>query len=303
MSTLTILLPLVLCVCAGFVSMKQSIINDSWLNKLRGLIFNIAIPIFLFTGMYKANLDQVLSANLLASFYVPVIAVYAACLALTHALFKVNTDDAALLALASTYSNTVVVGLPIIIASLGASHGALVFMIITFHSALLFSFTFFFAMNKQLHWISALKPLLLNPIVVSISLGLMCNLIQLPLPSMLIATTSALAYPVIYSALFVLGASLTNYAIKQAWRTALYVSLIKLIVLPLCVYTLAKWGLNLPHDQIAVVTLMSASPLGVNAYLVARQLKRQQAILASSVALSTILSALTLAAWLSALIP
>ncbi|OHU90856.1 MULTISPECIES: AEC family transporter [Pseudoalteromonas] len=303
MSAFVILFPIIFVVLVGYSCAKFKVFSTATLDGLRLFIFNLIIPVFLFLNMYQADLSQALSLRVIASFYLPVLLVYLLSCGIFKYVMLIERGDSATLSLACTYSNTVLVGLPIIIASLGAEYGAMVFMIITFHSALLFSCTFAFAANLHGRVRDALNPLLLNPIVISISLGLLCNLVGLVIPSVVQEGLSLLCEPAIAGALFALGASLNNYSIRGAWQKALLVSLIKLIVLPFVVYITARWGMALPHKQVAVLTLMSASPLGVNAYLVARQLQRQQSVLASSVVLSTMLSVLTLGAWLTALIP
>jgi hypothetical protein len=129
------------------------------------------------------------------------------------------------------------------------------------------------------------------------------NAIALPLPNTLLNGLDLLSKPAIAGALFVLGASLNQYSVKAAWKGALMVSVVKLAVLPAAVFAIATWGFKLPSAYVTVVTLMAASPLGVNAYLVARQLKVKQDVVASSVVLSTLLSVFTLSIWLLTLIP
>ncbi|CAH9063163.1 hypothetical protein PSECIP111951_03305 [Pseudoalteromonas holothuriae] len=302
MTAFSILFPIIFVVFSGYACIKLNIFSASALDGLRQFIFNLAIPVFLFINMYQADLTQALSGSVMLSFYLPVFAVYLISCGALKLLMNKSLADSAAMALASTYSNTILVGLPVIISSLGAEYGAMVFMIITFHSALLFSCTFIFASNFQSRFIDTIKPLLLNPIVMSISLGLVCNYLSMPISDTIQTALTLLSEPAIAGALFVLGASLNSYSIKQAWQSALFISLTKLVLLPLTVFVMAKWAMQLPPKHVAVLTLMSASPLGVNAYLVARQLKCQQAVLASSVVLSTVLSIFTLAAWLTALV-
>ena len=302
MNAFDILFPIIFVVLVGFGCAKMKILSASTQDGIRQFIFNLIIPIFLFISMYRADLSQALSGALMLSFYLPVLAVYMSCVGILKFLANKTLAESATLALAGTYSNTVLVALPIIIASLGADYGAMVFTIITFHSAMLFGCTFLLASNVQGKRRASFKPLLLNPIVLSITGGLLCNYIGVTIPMALQNGLLLLSEPAIAGALFALGASLNSYSIKHAWQGALVISFIKLLVLPGAVFVLAKWGMQLPAEQVAVLTLMSASPLGVNAYLVARQLQCQQGLLASSVVLSTILSIITLAIWLTALI-
>ncbi|KAF7788552.1 hypothetical protein PRUB_a1543 [Pseudoalteromonas rubra] len=299
MTFIDILFPLIFVVSCGFVAARIRFISAAQLDGIRVYIFNLAIPMLLFLSMYRADLSQVTSAKLLLAFYLPVIALYCLVLLVMRQRFNLATEEAALSALNGTYSNTVVVGLPVILAALGEQAAAMVFMIIPLHSAVLFSLTFILA-GKGKGGIDWLKPLFLNPVVLSISLGLLANLLPVTIPALLLSGMDWFAQPAIAGALFVLGASLVQYGFRSVWYPALMVSIVKLLILPLCVYLTATL-LALEPLQRQVVTLMSAAPLGVNAYLVARQLSVQQAVSAGGVVLSTLLSVISLSLWLAVL--
>ncbi|KZN42190.1 MULTISPECIES: AEC family transporter [Pseudoalteromonas] len=297
MTPVEILFPLIFLVLTGFVCGKSGFIATNQLEGLRRFIFYLAIPVFLFLNMYRADLSQVASAEIMLAFYLPVAACYFLTLAAKWLVHREALSDAAMWGLGGTYSNTVLVGLPVIIAALGNDAGAMVFMIITFHSALLFALSFLFSSTAQQSLITTLKPLFINPIVLSISLGLLLNAVEFSIPTLVLSGLDWLAKPAIAGALFVLGVSLVQYSLKQAWQSALLLSLVKLMLLPAIVWGFASM-LGLPSVHISVLTLMAASPLGVNAYLVARQQKCAQATLASSVVMSTLLSPLTMSLWL-----
>ncbi|AOT09820.1 AEC family transporter [Pseudoalteromonas luteoviolacea] len=297
MTPVEILFPLIFLVLAGFVCGKTGFIASNQLEGLRRFIFYLAIPVFLFLNMYRADLSKVASAKLLLAFYLPVSTCYFLVLLTKWMMHRHALNEAAMWGLSGTYSNTVLVGLPVIIAALGTDAGAMVFMIITFHSAMLFALSFLFSSTLEQSLVSTFKPLFINPIVLSISLGLLLNTLELPIPTLLLSGLDWLAKPAIAGALFVLGISLVQYSLKQAWQSALLLSAVKLMLLPSMVWGFAS-SLGLPTEHTSVLTLMAASPLGVNAYLVARQQKCAQATLASSVVMSTLLSPLTMSLWL-----
>ena len=59
---------------------------------------------------------------------------------------------------------------------------------------------------------------------------------------------------------------------------------------------------NLDTQILNVLVLLSASPVGVNAYLIASQIKQHEATLAGAVVLSTILSVISFTFWLAVLL-
>ena len=99
-----------------------------------------------------------------------------------------------------------------------------------------------------------------------------------------------------------LGANLSFYRIGDNWRLALIASGLKILLLPALVYVMAAIVCQLPAQNTMMLVLLSASPLGVNAYLIATEVKQHQATLGSTVVLSTLLSVLSFSLWLTWLI-
>jgi len=139
-------------------------------------------------------------------------------------------------------------------------------------------------------------------VVSSITLGLIFNALKITIPEQLNNALELLAKPALTGALFVLGANLSFYKISKNWHMSALASALKLLLLPALVYGLGKYIVDLDEELLAVTVLLSASPLGVNAYLIAMQLKQHQATLASTVVLSTVLSVLSFSFWLSFLL-
>ncbi len=322
-------------VCLGYGLTRAKVFSKEQIGGISQFAFYISIPAFLFLNMLKANLSLSLNVGAMVTFYLPVVAVFFIGVFINDALVKlwgkkagafVDSSRAgasrAVYGLGCSYSNTVLVGLPIIVAALGEQMMGLVFVIITFHSALLFALTFLLGQmgaantdetfyetanresaNARRKLVSFdlksfLRSIVLNPVVLSISLGIIVNASGLSLSSELVAGLSLLSEPALASALFVLGANLSFYRVREGWQLAAMASWIKLMLLPALVYLLGHFVFALQPQTLAVIVLLSASPLGVNSYLIATQLKAHQGTLGSTVVLSTLLSVPSFAFWL-----
>ncbi|MBE0364331.1 hypothetical protein PULV_a2642 [Pseudoalteromonas ulvae UL12] len=307
MSIFSIIFPLIFLVSAGYLASAQHFLNKEHITGLSRFTFYISVPAFLFVHMAQADLSQSFNIASLLAFYIPVISIFIVGVLVDRFFISRQAQPArhAVFALGTSYSNTVLVGLPIIIAALGEHVVGNVFMIITFHSALLFALTFLLSAcekGQSFSWRKFAKTMLLNPVVLSISSGIAINLAPFGLPSDLINGLSLLSQPAIACALFVLGANLTFYKISDDWQAASIASVIKLLLLPALVYLFGGYYLSLDTEMLAVVVLLSASPLGVNAYLVANQIQQHQSTLASSVVISTLLSVISFSFWLAILL-
>lgn len=306
MHIFSIIFPLIFIVLSGYISSRSRFLSKEHIAGLSKFTFYISVPAFLFVNMAQADLHSSVSIAGFLSFYIPVLAIYALGYLLDrYVIYKQSAASRhAVFALGSSYSNTVLVGLPIIIAALGQQMVGIVFMIITFHSALLFTLTFLLSAKSQqtFSWRAFAKNMLLNPVVLSISSGLAINLLGVTLYHDLANGLSLLAKPAIACALFVLGANLAFYKVADNWQASLIATIIKLVALPCSVYFFATQVFNLEHSLMTVLVLLSASPLGVNAYLIANQIKQHQATLASAVVISTTLSVISFTVWLSILL-
>ena len=308
MSIISIIFPLIFMVTLGYLLTRLAFFNKEQIGGISKFTFYVSIPAFLFINMLAAPLSQSFDLSTLLAFYVPVLVVYILGYRFNRHFSSVNLksrDASAVFALGSSYSNTVLVGLPIIIAAIGEAMIGQVFMIITFHSAILFALTFILAARageKGFSWIQFGRNMLLNPVVLSISLGIIANAVGLTLFSALESGLMLLAKPALACALFVLGANLSFYKISQDWPLALCASVFKIILLPALVFITAKWLFVLPPQTLTMLVLLSASPLGVNAYLIATELKQHESTVGTAVVLSTILSILSFSIWLVLLI-
>ncbi len=297
--TFAIIFPLIFIAGVGFACAKLRFLNGEQLSGISRFTFYISIPVFLFINMAQAQLGSVVSLELMLSFYIPVVLMFSLMLIL-YRYYSGDWSQGAVLALGASYSNTVLIGLPIAIQALGKDIAATVFVLITFHSALLFLLTYAFSGRSQrVSWLTTVRQLLLNPVILAITLGLLFNLSGLALPEPMENGLALLAEPAIAGALFVLGANLHHYQIRPGLHLALGLSASKLFLLPALVWLFASQVFALPQQQLLLVVLLSASPLGVNAYLVAKQLDTRSEVLASAVVLSTLLSVVSFFFWLT----
>lgn len=307
MQIFSIIFPLIFIVALGFSSCKLKFFAKEHIAGLSKFTFYISLPAFLLLNMAQIDLHQSLSLSAFLSFYVPVLTVFSLGILFDRFYLaeQKNYQRHSVFGLASSYSNMVLVGIPIIIASLGKEMIAIAFMIITFHSTLLFALTYLIGAKGNLErfsWPNFAKSMVLNPIVFSIGCGLIINVSGIELFENLISSLELLATPAIACALFVLGANLAFYKIAANWQPALIASLMKIFLLPALVFLVGTYVFTLNEQTLTVLVLLSASPVGVNAYLIASQIGQHQVTLAGAVVLSTVLSVISFTLWLALLL-
>lgn len=303
MSVFPIIFPLIVIVLTGFVAAKKQWLSQVQMDGISKLTFYAFIPVFLFYQMANADLSSQLNINLFAAFYLPVLACYGLGFAFSYCLYKQHQKSigaSAVFGLNASYSNNIIVGLPVTLLAIGEQALPIIFVIVTFHSAMLFGITGALAANKQgFNVKSFLSQNLKNPLIVGILSGLAVNVLNIPLPIAFNEALQLFSKPAITLALFVLGASIAVYKINQDKRFIAAATILKLIVLPCMVFVTTQHIFNLSALVVQVLVVLSACPVGVNAYLIAKNYQFHQETVASSVVVSTLCSAVTIPLWLS----
>jgi predicted permease len=300
-------MPLILVALLGFFCAKSQWLNRSQIDALSKFTFYLSIPAFLFYQMAQANFSEQISLTLFACFYLPVLCCYGIAW-LSHYFFieRKNPSSAsgsAIFSLGASYSNTVIIGLPILLTLFGEQVLGIIFLIITFHSALLFTLTSAIASfsangRKSFNGKEIIQQNLKNPLVVSISTGLVVNLLGIELPSVLANSLILLGKPAIALALFILGASLAYYQVRDKLFSIGIASLSKLVLLPTLVLLTSQVLFQLSPLSVTVLVILSACPTGVNAYLIAKAHQQEQQTVAGTVVVRTLLSMITIPFWL-----
>lgn len=267
-------------------------------GKALGLItFKVFMPVLLFSGLARADLASALSPLLLLVYYVPAFLVFIGVNAVAHRRMGRPSGRG----LAASYSNNVLVGIPLLTVMLGPESLVYLFAILAFHSLLLFAlqsfYNAFFAEEKgeSVNW-KGLFSSLANPLIIGLLLGALLNLSGLPLPSPIWRLVDMLAAAALPAALLMLGISLAGYRLHLG-LDMLLLTATKLMLFPLLVLAAGLLVPGLSAEARTVLVLMAACPTGVNV-LAFTMGQSDTRIISSVIFLSTVAAAFTLPLWL-----
>lgn len=262
-------------------------------------VFNIALPILLFDSLATASLPETVEWTFLLAYYLPALSIFALGMAASGYGFKRRRSERGIFGMSCAYSNTVLIGLPVITAALGQEALVPLLMIIAIHSAVFFSLTTAVAESGD-HRVKGwsvlqrtVRGMVKNPIVMGLLIGLVFNLLGFtihPIVHRVITPLRASALPV---ALFVTGAALREYRPMGHMPEASIAMVLKLIVQPLLVWGLGTI-LQLPPLWLTVAVVTAALPTGINASIFAVKYDRAVAPVATAVLLGTAVSAVTI---------
>lgn len=141
--------------------------------------------------------------------------------------------------------------------------------------------------------------LLTNPLIVACLLGVALNLSGLGLVGAwietLLATLGSTALPL---GLLAVGVALSLHTVKQDWPIIVTASVLKFVVFPGLMLTLATWWqLDLLSRQ--VLLLLACLPTATSAYILSRQLGGNAPMMANIISAQTLLAFLVIPLWLA----
>ncbi len=145
--------------------------------------------------------------------------------------------------------------------------------------------------------------LLKNPMIVSISAGLIWSALQLPVPGPLNDFLTILGGAATPGALFAIGASLAGKSAERI-QVAAWLSFCKLVIHPACVAIAVLWLVPIDTFPAAVAIAAAALPVAGNVYMLAAHYGVAPHRASAAILLSTVASILTVPlviAWVTTL--
>lgn len=272
---------------------------------LAQFVFDFAIPGLLLRTFANADLPADMPLDLIGAYYFPVAVIYVLGMMVAGYFFARPFSGQVVTGFSFSYGNAVLLGLPIVLLTLGDEASLPYFILLSMHALSLFTVTTVmleFSRHRDANVVSMVGKifigLLKNPILIGIIAGIILNRLELPLTGALDTTAAYLQNAVAACSLFALGASMTKYHIVGQIKQSIVVILAKNIILPALVFLSCSQMFGLSPHWTFIAVLMAAQPTGVSAYIFAERYSSGQALASTSVFLSTGFSLLTIPALL-----
>ncbi|MBN8710014.1 MAG: hypothetical protein BGO12_08815 [Verrucomicrobia bacterium 61-8] len=298
------LAPLVLIIALGTVLAKIKFLGHDFMNDLNKLAFWVALPALLFTSASHAiepggQLIRLMGVLWAATILIIVIAwLLAIPLGVPHiyrgtfsqSAFRGNSAYIALPVLAYSVATQPFPGSKAMMAT------AVIAMILLMASYNIFAVIVLQVSRHEgkVHWMQLAKPILRNPLLLAGILGILVPILDVPIPGVVDRAFKALGDAAVPLALLCIGGSLAHASFQGKRSAIVAAALLKVVVLPIIVYVMCRVvGLGLPEQRIAMV--LAAAPTAAAAFVMAKEMGGDPTLASGSIALSTILSAASLA--------
>jgi malonate transporter len=301
-SVFSALFPVVVLIAAGFLAGRRGWVGGGAIKDLSNVIFLLLAPALLFHSMSTVHVEQ-LSLGPVAAYFVAAGLIFGATL-----LVRGFNRTAAVVALANTYSNTVMIGIPLIGLAYGEAGTIVLLTLISLHSlVLLTSATVVLELavaHEHATSSGELRPpmmrtvgralfnAIIHPVPLPIAAGLLFAWSGLRMPDVIETPIELLAQAFAPMALVMVGVTLALTPVGAHWRGALTQAAVKNVAHPLLVVGLG-WVLGLRGVPLQVMVVAAALPIGANVFLFSQRYKVAEDLVTSSVAVSTVLGLAT----------
>lgn len=306
LSVLLITFPFFALVLCGYMATRGGALPVSAIGGLNSFVLYFALPCMLYRFGASTPVAQLLDPAVAAIYLLCALLVVAGTIALTRRAMGWN--DAAFGALVTAFPNTGFMGVPLLVALLGAQSAGPVILVLTIDMVVTSSLCIALSRldGAGTHGVAvalrnALRGMATNPMPWSIVLGGVASAAGWKLPAPVDSTMAMLAGAASPVALFTIGAVLARSQMNFHERVppGQYVplALAKLIVHPLLLWGLGRaamaWGAPLSPSSLTAMVLVAALPSASNVSLLTERFGAHGGRVARIILVSTALAFLS----------
>ena len=297
--SLNVVVPVFVVMLLGYILKKREVITSGFLASGNKIVYYIGLPALLFRGVYTADIGELIDARFITFTVIASVAAFFIIWGVSAIFLKEKTVLASF-AQGAYRGSFALLGTPLIInlaGDAGMARAALVMVFVVPFFNVFSILALAPCTGEKLGILKIIWAVIKNPSNVMIAAGILLAVFGIPLPVMVngaINTTANLATPL---ALLCLGGGMTFHGFDAKFKYAMIGSVIKVAVMPLVFIVLAVVFGFRDYD-LAVIVMLFGVPSAVVGYAMAAQMGGDTYIAGTIVVFSTIMSAVTLTAFI-----
>ncbi|MGQ7843857.1 AEC family transporter [Granulosicoccus sp. 3-233] len=296
-------------VAIGYTLAWRGILRDGAGEALGDFVTTVAIPTLLFRTLSQADFGSVTPVTLWMTYFTSIMLTWVVATMLIRRGFGRDARSGVVAGLSASFSNLLLLGLPVTFALFGQAGTETLSLILAIHLPIMMATSVI--LNERAEIIDGLRDqqtdpwttlrrilvsLASNPLVLGIVAGVIWRFLPAELPGFLSELIDRLAALAGTLALISLGLSLRRFGIARNVPQAATMTALKLLLMP-CIATLMSLVFGLSPLQAEIVIVAAAMPTGVNPYLLATRFGTGEAIASNALLLSTLMAPITLLFW------
>ena len=317
---LSALLPVVLLIAIGFIAGKRNWITAGSVKDLSNLVFLILIPALLFRTMGAVHLDK-LDLKPVGIYFLTTSIIFGGVL-----LWQGLSRRSTVVALASVFSNTIMIGVPLVSLAYGEAALVYLFTLISLHALVLLTLATvvleFAVMRERTQHakteagqlahdrdtaasvvknvLLAMRNAIIHPVPLPIIAGLLFAQTGWAIPAVVDKPLQLLGSAFGPLALVLVGVTLAHTKVGAHIKGAFAISVVKNALHPALMAALG-WAFGLSGMPLAVMVVAASLPVGANVFLFSQRYHVAQELITASVAVTTAVALISVSlvmAWL-----
>lgn len=308
-NVLAIVLPVFGLIAIGYLAAKAKLLSERAGDGLADYVFALAVPALIFRTLSENQAPLSGSPwGYWASYFAAAAVAWAIGMIFARRVFSRDAREAVIHGFCSAQSNTVFLGIPLILQAYGDAGAVPLFLLLAIHLPLMMGAASLMIESADngddgFRVATFIRTLVTHPILLALFAGVLAQIFGVRTPEAvkpILDGLSASASPV---ALVAMGLALSRYGFSSDPKAALVTSVLKLVLHPLLVFVLARFVFALDPVFTGVAVLFAALPSGINGYLLAVRYRTGERFASNAIAVSTAASVVTVALWLIVLAP
>ena len=300
---LALVFPVFFVVALGYLAARTGLLPDKAGDHLTTFVFTFASPCLVFTLIVGSELPDAIPWGYWLSYFGVIALAWTLSHVLMRRVFGLPPAEAVIGGFCVGQANLVMVGLPVLLAAYGAAAGPPIALLLGVNLPVMMTVASLMleaaGSDSRRQALKRLgRALVTHPILISIAAGFVAHSLGVRPPAPLQRALDMLGAMAIPGALLALGMALRRTALGAGLPLVLYVTTVKLMIVPGLVWFLAERVFALAPVYVGAAVVFAAAPVGVNAFVVAQRYRAGVEIASGAIALSTALSVLTTSFWL-----
>ena len=293
--------PIFIVIAFGFFLRQKQFISASGIGEMNRLVFTFALPMLLFSNVYRADFTALVDPLFIFWILGSIIVSFALLWIFAEIYLRKQKALIGAFVQATLRSNYAIVGLPLVanimegqVIGMGAFAAAFVVIIYNVFSVVILT-----AKDSRNGAINAalIKNMAIgickNPPIIGIICGVAVNLLNIELPAIAAAGVHYMAVLCTPMALIAVGGSIQVSELKGYLKVAVTASVIKIVVTPVIFMTISVW-LGFRGEALAVLFVLFANPTAIICYVMAARMNGNTAVTSATILITTVFSSVTL---------
>ena len=325
---LGVTLPIFVVVAIGYFIKKRGIISEENVPVLNKLTYNFGLSSLVFIQIAQNKFSDIFDVKLLKVIF-PSYFSYILIIFFIFFFTKIKAGTKSAIIVSSFRNNMAFIGMPILLYAFGelASAKASIVIAMLLPLNIIFTAIFFQVFNLKaaganinsqiapgekpatgdrfnvntagkINLKRLAKEIFLDPVIIGVAAGLLVSYFNFNLPKPVTNIFSILSDIAVPLALLSIGASFKFAHIRNHIKYISIISGAKLVIFPAIAFVFGKYVFNLGSLDLVAICILFATPVAVATYIQAQKYDTDLDFISSVIIVSTIVSALTLTAWL-----